>query len=56
MTHIILKLPEEYQIIVKILEDKLGGKDDPLTIERITDKILVNFEQMNKQSVPRTSR
>ena len=56
MTHILSNLPEEYQAIVEILEDDLDDEDDPLTIERIPDKILVKFDQMNEQSEPRTSR
>ena len=56
ITHILLNLPEEYQTIVEILEEKLDDKDDPLTIERIRDKFLVKFDQVNKQSRPRTLR
>ena len=44
MTHILLNLPEEYQTIVENIEDKLYDKDNPLTIESIRDKILVNFD------------
>ena len=39
---------------MKILEDKLGDKYNPLTIERICDNILVKFDQMDEQSGPRT--
>ena len=56
MTHILSNLPEEYQTIVKVLEDEVDDDNDPLTIERIHDKLLVRFDQMNKQSIPRTSR
>ena len=56
MTRMLLNLPEEYQTIVEIIEDYLDDKNNPLTIERIRDKILVKFDQMNKQSGPRTSR
>ena len=56
MTHILLNLPEEYQTIVEILEEKLHDKDDPLTIERIRDKLSVKFDLMNEQSVPRNLR
>ena len=44
MTHILYNLPEEYQIIVGILEDKLDNKDKPLNIESIRDNLLVKFE------------
>ena len=56
MTHILLNLPEEYQDIVKILEDKLDDKDEPITIDRIYEKFLVKLERMNKNSRPRTPR
>ena len=56
MTHILSNLPEEYQTIVEILEDKLYDKDDHIAIERIRDKLLAKFDQMNEQSGPRTSR
>ena len=39
MTHILLNLPEEYQNIVEILEDKIYDKDNTLTIERIRENI-----------------
>ena len=55
MTHILSNLPEEYQSIVEILEDKLDDKDDHLNIERILEKLLVKFGHMNEQSGPRTS-
>ena len=41
MTRILANLPEEYQNIVKILEDELDDDDNPLIIERIRDKLLV---------------
>ena len=56
MTHILLNLPAEYQTILEILEDKLDDKDNPLTIERIRDKISVKFDRRNEKSGPRTSR
>ena len=55
MTHILSKLSEEYQTIVEILEDALDDKFNPLNIERIRDKLLEKFYQMNKKSEPRTS-
>ena len=48
MTRILLKLTEEYQTIIKILEEKLYDKYDLLTIESIIHKILVKFDKMNK--------
>ena len=35
MTHILSNLPEKYQTIVEILEDKLNEEQHPLNIERI---------------------
>ena len=55
MTHILSNLPEEYQNIVEILEEKLYDKYEPLTIERICDKLSDFFDQMNEQSGPGTS-
>ena len=43
MTYIISNLPEEYQIIVEILEDKLDDDNGPLTIDMICDKLYVIF-------------
>ena len=50
------QLPEEYQTIIEIIEDKLDDDSDFITIERIRDKILVKYDQMNKQSRPKFSR
>ena len=55
-THIVLNLPKEYQTIVEIREDKIYDKYDPLTIQRVCDKLLVKFDPKNKQSGPRPSR
>ena len=41
---------------MKILKDKVYDKDDPLTIERIHDKLSLKFEQINKELQTRTSR
>ena len=56
MTRILANLPEEYQNIVKILEDELDDDDNPLIIERIRDKLLVKWDQINEQSTIKTSR
>ena len=32
MTHILSNLPEEYQIVVEILENKLDDEDNTLTV------------------------
>ena len=56
MAHILSNLPEEYETIVEIQEDKLDDKDNTLTIERIHDNILVKSYQMNKQPGPIISR
>ena len=55
MTHILSNLPEEYQTTVEIIGDELDDKDTLLTIERICDNILVKFDQINEQSISRTS-
>ena len=47
MSHILSNLPEEYQTIVEILEDKLDNDSDFITIERIHDKILVEYDKTN---------
>ena len=41
---------------MEILEDKIYCEYDPLTIESIRDKILVEFYRMKKQLGPITSR
>ena len=49
MSHILSNLPEEYQTIEEILEDKLDDDSEFITIERIRDNILVKYDQINKQ-------
>ena len=44
MTHILSNLPDKYRTIVEILEDELNEKYQPLTIERIRDKLSVKFD------------
>ena len=56
MTCILLNLPEDYQSILEILEDRLYDEDNPLNIERIREKNLVKFDHINKKSILRTSR
>ena len=46
MSHILSNLPEEYQTIKEILEDKLDYNSEFITIERIRDNILVNYDQI----------
>ena len=55
ITNILSNLPDEYQIIVEILEDKLDNKGNPLSIENIWDNISVKFDRMNEHSGPWTS-
>ena len=50
MTHILSNLPEEYQTIVEILEGILDDENHPLTIKRVSNKLLVKYNQMYKQS------
>ena len=42
--------------MVEILEDKLDNDSDFRTIERICDNILVKYDIINKQSIPKMSR
>ena len=44
MTHILSKLPEKYETIVEILEDKLVDKDKSHNIERIRNKLSSKFD------------
>ena len=53
MTYIISRLPEEYLNIIEIPESELYYEDNPLVIDKISDKILVKCDQMNKQSRPK---
>ena len=56
MTNILSNLPEEYQTIVEILEEKLDEKYHSLTIDITRNKLSVNFDQMNEQSETKTTR
>ena len=56
MTHIIQNLPEEYQNMVQMIKYRLDDEDNCLTIERIGDKHLIKYDQMDEQSRPKTSR
>ena len=49
-------MPEEYQTIVEIIDYELYYEDNTLNIERICDKLLEKFDQMNEQSIPIMSR
>ena len=55
MPHILSNLPEEYQTILEIIQDKIDDEKYPLNIKRIRDNILVKFDQMNEQSGSKTS-
>ena len=39
---------------MEIIENELDDKDNPLTIENICDKLFVKYDQINKQSRPKT--
>ena len=52
-THILLKLIEQLQNIVEILEDDLHYEDNPLTTNMICDKLSMEYNQMNEQSRPK---
>ena len=56
MTHILSNLPKDYQNTIEILEDKLDDEENPLTIERINDKLFLKYDQMNEQPTKKTSR
>ena len=55
MTHILSKLTEEYKNIVENIQDYLDEDIDPLTIERIRDKLSVEYDQMAVKSETKTS-
>ena len=50
MTHILSNLPQEYQTIIDILEDKLYYKYNHLLVQRFRDRLLVKYYWMNYQS------
>ena len=56
MTHIIYKLPEAWDNNVENIEYKLDDDIDLLAIERIRDKLLVKYSQINVQSEMNNSR
>ena len=49
MSHILSDLPEEYQTILEIIEDKLDNDSEFITIERVRDKILVKYDRTIKK-------
>ena len=49
----LLKLTEELQNIAEILEDNLHDEDNPLTTNMICDKLLMKYNRMNEQSIPK---
>ena len=44
ITHILLNLPEKYQTVVEILEDKIDYKDVTLAGKSIRDNLSVKFD------------
>ena len=50
MTHILSSLPEEYEIVVENLEEKLDDDIDTLTIEIIWITISTKYDIMNAHS------
>ena len=54
MTHILLNLPEEYQDIVEILEDKLDEDKNTLTINMICYKLSVKYNWTNEKPTTKT--
>ena len=55
MTCILSNLPEVSKNIVENIEDKINDEDDPLTIERIWDKLKANYDCMNIRSETKSS-
>ena len=55
MTCILSNLPEVSKNIVENIEDKINDEDDPLTIERIWDKLMANYDCMNIRSETKSS-
>ena len=49
MTYLLSNFPDEYQTMVEIMEYELDYKYNPLTIDRIREKLYVEFDLMNKQ-------
>ena len=49
MSHILSDLPEEYQTILEIIEDKLDNDSDFITIERVRDKSFVKCDRTIKK-------
>ena len=47
MTHILSNFHEAYEKFIENLEDELDDADDPLTIDRIRDKLLEKYHRMN---------
>ena len=43
MTCILSNLPEEYQTIVEIIEEKIDYENNPITTEKIRDKLLIKY-------------
>jgi hypothetical protein len=47
LIHILNNLPPEYETTVESLEDKIGAETDPLTIEKLRDKLNLKFDRLN---------
>ena len=45
--HVLNNLPKEYENVVLKLEDRVGAKENPLTIEELREALNLRFERMN---------
>ena len=50
MIHVLSNLPEKYEKIVEILEEKSDDGIDMLTIKTIWDKLSAKYDRMNAKS------
>ena len=50
MIHVLGNLPEEYESKVESLEKDLDHTNDPLTIERITNKLNIKYKKICKKN------
>eukprot|EP00980_Cylindrotheca_fusiformis_P000536 scaffold132_cov59-Cylindrotheca_fusiformis.AAC.5 len=46
LEHALNSLPKEYELIVAKLEDRLGDKDEPLTIEDLREALNLKYQRM----------
>ena len=54
--HVLKNLPEEYEVAVESLEEKMQDKMVPLTIETVRTKINSRFEQINESVIKKNCK